>query len=111
MSKLSYTWWPYVRNMIRRYPKRLKSYSMPRVDMLETDAVATAINKARQKEDGEHRIRLVELTYWRRTRVTLQRAAMEIPVSYSTAKRWNKEFFLDVAEAMGLYDLPVTEQE
>jgi hypothetical protein len=111
MSKLSYTWWPYVRNMIRRYPKRKKCDRLPRVDLLETDAVATAINKALQKDDGEHRKRLVELAYWRRSRVTLQRAAMEIPVSYSTARRWNYDFFLDVAEAMGLYDPPEQEQE
>jgi hypothetical protein len=111
MSKLSYTWWPYIRNMIRRYPKRRKCDGLNRVDLLETDAVATAINKTLQKEDGEHRVRLIEVAYWRRARVTLQRAAMEIPVSYSTAKRWNKEFFLDVAEAMGLYDPPELEQE
>lgn len=111
MNKLSYTWWPYVRNMIRRYPKRRKCASLPRVELLEADAVATAINKTLQKEDGEHRMRLIGVAYWRRTSVTLQRAAMEIPVSYSTAKRWNKEFFLDVAAAMGLYDLPDLKQE
>lgn len=110
MSKLSYTWWPYVRNMIRRYPKRIKCDTLPRVDLLEVDAVATAMNKAAQKPDGRERLELIRLTYWRRSRVTLQRAAMDIPVSYSTAKRWNREFFLDVAEAMGLYDPPETEE-
>jgi RinA family phage transcriptional activator len=111
MSELSFTWWPYARNMIRAYQKRRKCDSLNRVALLETDAVATAINKELQKEDGEHRVKLIELTYWRRSRPTLQRAAMDIPVSYSTAKRWNKEFFLDVAEAMGLYDPPEEEQE
>lgn len=111
MSKLSYTWWPYIRNMIRRYPKRRKCDSLTRVDLLETDAVATAINKTLRREDGAHRVRLIELTYWRRGRVTLQRAAMDVPTSYSTARRWNYDFFLDVAEAMGLYDPPETENQ
>ena len=111
MTKLSYAWWPYIRNMIRRYPKRLKCDTLPRVDLLEVDAVATAMNKAAQKTDGRERLELIRLTHWRRSRVTLQRAAMDIPVSYSTAKRWNREFFLDVAEAMGLYDPPEQEQE
>ena len=110
MSKLSFTWWPYVRNMIRIYPKRLKCDTMPRVALLETDAVATAMNKTAMKPDGLERLELIRLTYWMRARVTLQRAAMDIPVSYSTAKRWNREFFLDVAEAMGLYDPPATEE-
>lgn len=106
MSKLSFTWWSYVRNMIRRYPARRKCDSLPRVDLLETDAVATAINKTLQKPDGRERLELIRLTYWRRSRVTLQRAAMDIPVSYSTARRWNHDFFLDVAEAFGIYDPP-----
>ena len=110
MSKLSFTWWPYVRNMIRRYPKRRKCDTLPRVDLLETDAVATAMNKTAMKPDGRERLELIRLTYWRRSRVTLQRAAMDIPVSYSTAKRWNREFFLDVAEAFGIYDPPEIEE-
>lgn len=109
MTNLSFTWWPYARNMIRVYELRKKCDELDRVPEMEQNAVKEAIEKTEEKPDGPERLKLIRLTYWRRSRVTLQRAAMDIPVSYSTAKRWNKEFFLDVAEAMGLYDPP--EQE
>lgn len=106
MSKLSYTWWPYVRNMVRAYPKRERCDTLLRVPRAEQDAVKTAIEKTRQRPDGEHRVKLIELVYMRRGRTTMQQAAMKVPTSYGTARRWNYDFFLDVAEAFGIYDPP-----
>lgn len=106
MSELSYAWWPYVRNIIRRKPLRDKTDRLDRVPAMENAAVHWAVDITNQMPDGKERLELIRLTYWRRNRYTLQRAAMDIPTSYSTARRWNYEFFLLVAEAMGLYDPP-----
>ena len=103
VSKKSYTWGPFARNMIREYPKRRKCDKLGLHEQAEQNAVEAAIKKTRQKPDGEHRYKLIELTYLRRARTTLYRSAAEIPVSYATARRWNYEFFCDVAEAFGIY--------
>ena len=104
MSGQQFTWWPYVRNMIRQYQRYQKREELSRVELLEVQAVNKAIEQTAAKPDGQERLELMHKAYWKRNTVTVQRAAMELFISYSTAKRWNKEFFLLVAEAFGLYD-------
>lgn len=99
-----YAWWPYVRNMVKRYPVRIKAEQMSFVEAREAEAVLSAIRDTKALPDGEDRMKLIKRIYWDRNRVNLQGAAMEIPVSYSTARRWNREFFLEVAGAFGLWD-------
>ena len=103
--KEAFAWWPYISNVISRYQRDKQRNDLDRVELLQVAAVEFAKSKAMDKDDGGDRIRLVELVYWRRG-YSLTRAAMEIPISYTTARRWKYDFFCDVAQALGLYDPP-----
>ena len=93
-----------MRNMIRDYQKQKKRDDLSRIELLQVYAVKEAIERTEEKPDGAERMELIHRVYWRRNRVTLNRAAMDIYISYSTAKRWHYDFFLLVAEAFGLYE-------
>lgn len=103
MSTPQHSWWPFVRNMIKRRPERLGKDTKGNA-LKELEAVELAIKQTKALPDGESRIRLMELVYWARYKYTLPGAAMQIPISYGTARRWNYEFFLTVAKAYGLYN-------
>ena len=88
--------------MIRRYPGlRKKSGSLTAKEAMKYDAILAAIEHTSELPDGFHRIKLIRLTYWSNRRLTLQGAALDIPCSYSTARRWNYDFFMAVAENYG----------
>lgn len=93
-----------MRNMIRAYQKQQKREDLSRIELLEVYAVTEAIEQTAEKLDGAERLELIRRVYWRRNRVTLNRAAMDVYISYSTAKRWHYDFCLLVAEAFGLYE-------
>lgn len=104
MSKLTYPWWPYVRNMVRLYPERIRKEEMTFVEARETEAVIAAIRATQTAQDGEKRMKLLQEVYWSNGGEKLETAALKVPCSYSTARRWNKEFFMEVAAAFGLWD-------
>ena len=93
-----------MRNMTRDYQKQQKREDLSRIELLEVYAVTEAIERTAEKPDGMERLELIRRVYWRRNRVTLNRAAMDVYISYSTAKRWHYDFCLLVAEAFGLYE-------
>lgn len=93
-----------MRNMIRDYQKQKKRDDLSRIELLQVYAVKEAIERTEEKPDGAERMELIHRVYWRRNRVTLNRAAMDIYISYSTARRWHYDFCLLVAEAFGLYE-------
>lgn len=99
-----------MRNMIRDYQKQQKRDDLSLIEQLQVYAVEEAIERTEEKPDGAERMELMRRVYWRRNRVTLSKAAMELYVSYSTAKRWHYDFCLLVAEAFGLYE-PEPEEE
>ena len=75
--------------MVRRYPGR--------VNEDERRAVEQAIAKTMEKVDGKERLKVIELTHFKNTH-TLEGAAMKIPCSYETAKKWHGEFIWEVAK-------------
>lgn len=93
-----------MKNMIRWCRQQQKREDLSRIELLEVYAVAEAIERTAEKPDGMERLELIRRVYWRRNRVTLNRAAMDVYISYSTAKRWHRDFCLLVAEAFGLYE-------
>lgn len=93
-----------MKNMIRWYRQQQKHDDLSRIELLEVYAVTEAIERTAEKPDGMERLELIRRVYWRRNRVTLNRAAMDVYISYSTAKRWHYDFCLLVAEAFGLYE-------
>lgn len=134
MSKPKYDWWPYVKGIIRRYPQLkadlrdlhttslTASYSsephgsgvnrtteniavreLPKNNQREYEAVRRAVETTERYKNGLDRLKLIKLMYWDKTH-TMQGAALNIPVSYDTAKEWNREFIRLVASHFGLMD-------
>lgn len=134
MSKPRYGWWPYVKNMIRRYPalkeahdelrkqkltasynaqivykgpgrpvERSATRSMGKTMQKEFEAVRGAVEALEMMPEGERRIALIDLVYWRKSH-TLHGAAIKCHVSYRTARRWHTEFIYLVAEKYGFFD-------
>lgn len=67
----------------------------PRIQR-EFDAVHKALQDTLRSPNGQHKIRLVSLVFWNQG-VTLQGAALQVHISYETAKRWQRQFIRAVA--------------
>ena len=65
------------------------------------DAVRAAISETERMKHGHQRMELIDRVYWKRSH-TLYGAAMCVPVSEATAKRWNGTFVRLVAEKLNL---------
>lgn len=74
---------------MRRYPKR--------TNQDETAAVLAAIEETLQKDDGQDRLKIIELVYFKGTK-TLIGAAMAVPCSERTAQRYHADFIRLVAK-------------
>lgn len=96
MSRPRYDWWGYIRRILYRYPACQRP--------AENNAIAKTIEETRAaKPDAAERIELIRLMYWANTRYSLPGAALKIPgVSEATAKRWHREFIVDIARNLGL---------
>ena len=125
-------WWEYTKRIIRSYPAlRRKAESVGEtastpaygasgghggsgspveravVDRLTDkeqrryDAVRAAIAETERLKHGRRRMELIDRVYWKRSH-TLYGAAMCVPVSEATAKRWNGTFVRLVAEKLNL---------
>ena len=134
MSKPRYGWWPYVKNMIYSYPSLCMLHQQALTQQItpaysgqgggsgggrkteqavvrastrtaerEYEAVHLAIQQTRQLDSGAERLRLIRLVYWKRSH-TLTGAAMEVHVSFPTAKRWHGDFIRLTARNYGLLD-------
>lgn len=99
---MRYSWWPYVRDIIRAYPAR-KSEDTTGVSKQEFESVQAAIEATERMDGGEVRLKVIRMVYWDGTH-TLNGAALEIPCDRSTAARWQRKFFEDVARNRGLLD-------
>lgn len=134
MSKPKYDWWPYAKGMIRRYPALKQEYSdlhrmsvtpayssmphgsevsrtienivlaeLPKTQQREFAAVCKAISATERYKDGTDRLKIIKLVLWDSTH-TIEGAALQIPCSDITAKRWHGEFIRLVASNYGLMD-------
>lgn len=134
MSKPRYDWWPYVKNIIRHYPVLKAEYldlhtmsttakytsephgsevsrtvenislkELPKTQQREFAAVCKAIATTERYRDGADRLKVIKLVLWDNTH-TLEGAALQIPCSVITAKRWHGEFIRLVASYFGLMD-------
>ena len=102
MSKPRYRWWSYVKAMIRNYPTLVDRY-IQRPALWEREAVQRAIDQTEQMVDGKERLQVIDLVFFRQTH-TLEGAAVLIPCSERTARRWHTDFIKAVAKEFGLLD-------
>ena len=125
-------WWEYTKRIIRAYPAlRRRAESVGETAVTPTygasgghgdggspveravvdrltdkeqrrhDAVRAAIAETERMKHGRQRMELIDRVYWKRSH-TLHGAAMCVPVSEATAKRWNGAFVRLVAEKLNL---------
>lgn len=76
---------------------------MGKTGMREYYAVASAINITQAQRDGEAKIKLVNLIYWKGTH-SLVGATMECHVSERVGREWHRQFIRLVAKEYGLLD-------
>lgn len=65
--------------------------TLPPGDQRALDAVSAAIQTTMRYRNGDLRVKIIDLVYWRQTH-TLEGAAMEVHVSLDAAKRWHSAF-------------------
>lgn len=103
-------WWGYIQAILRKYRSLQKENDLTGIDAREATAVKTAITKTTEfLDNGADRIQLIDAMYWKRTH-TMEGAALQLNVSYRTARRWHVEFIKLVAYEMGLEDAPPSDK-
>jgi len=134
MSRPRYDWWGYVKGMIRRYPRLKERYrdlhtvsgvadysgiphgtepsrtteaiaikELPTNAQREYEAVRRAIAMTERYKDGRDRLAIIKMVLWD-GQYTLSGAALRIPCSYRTARRYHSDFIFMVAKNYGLLD-------
>ena len=134
MSRPRYDWWPYAKGMIRRYPalraelvelrtqtvtpgysslpggsgagravEMVAIRELPTTRQREYEAVRQAIEATERMAASRDRLKIIDLVFWKRSH-TLEGAALTIPCSYMTARRYHSEFIMTVASMYGLLD-------
>ena len=76
---------------------------LPSTKQREYEAVRRAISTTERYPNGRDRLKIVKLVLWDRSH-TLEGAALMVPCSGITAKRWHGEFIILVAKYYGLLD-------
>ena len=134
MGRPRYDWWGYVKGMIRRYPSLKEEYAdlhrqsitpnytgmpgggvvgrgveavalreLPTTKQREYEAVKMAVAATERMSASCDRLKVIDLVFWKRSH-TLDGAALTIPCSYRTARRYHSEFIMTVASMYGLLD-------
>lgn len=65
--------------------------TLPPGDQRALDAVSAAIQTTMRYRNGNLRVRIIDLVYWRRSH-TLEGAALAVHVSLKTAQGWHSDF-------------------
>ena len=97
MGKTSIRSWGYIKSMVKNYPAWKRIENLQGVRRSERDAVEAAIEITRSMPDGQARLRLMELIYWRGSH-KIAGASRKIPCSERTALQWHGEFIRLVGE-------------
>ena len=74
---------------------------LPPSDRRELEAVEKAICATRALGNGEQRLKVIELIYWRRSH-TLEGAARVVHYSYRQTRRLQFDFLAEVAKNLGI---------
>lgn len=77
---------------------------LPPAKQAEYDAVTKAIEKTKEKKNGEIRLLLIDMVFWKQSH-TLDGAAYKIGYSYDMARKYQQEFLRLVGLYRGLMDL------
>lgn len=88
----------------RRTVETVAMRQLPPEDQKLYDAVTLAKAHTMLLPNGSERMKLIRLMYWSRKNITAKAAAVHIPVSEVTAKRWHGDFVRMVGRCYGFKD-------
>ena len=90
---------------VPRGTEQIAIRELPRTKQQEYDAVRQAIEATRRMQNGNLRMRIIELTYWSKgVRLTVEGAAMRVGYSPDRGKQIHGDFVRLVAKYRGLTD-------
>jgi hypothetical protein len=76
---------------------------LPKTKQMEYDAVSRAIETTKHIANGQERLKIINLVYWKKTH-TVEGAAMNVGYSVDRGKQIHGEFIRLVAKYYGLMD-------
>ena len=76
---------------------------LPPARQREYDAVTRAVELTKRRQNGEERIKLINMVFWKGTH-NLTGAALALFISETTAKRYSQDFLTLVGYCYGLED-------
>jgi hypothetical protein len=76
---------------------------LPPQNQRELEAVKASVQETSRLPDGEERVRLIAMVFWRQSH-TLAGAALELHMSYRSAQRRHNDFILLVGANLGLVE-------
>ena len=88
---------------VNRTVESIAIRELPSTRQREYEAVRRAITTTSRQRNGEDRLKVIDMVLWKRSH-TLEGAALMIPCSAITAKRYHVEFIYLVAKGYGLLD-------
>lgn len=84
---------------------------LPNAQQREYEAVRRAIEATKLLPNGEQRLRIIELVYWKRIRTTVEGAAMRVGYSEDRGKQLHGDFVRLVGKMYGLMDNDCNEKK
>lgn len=99
--KTNILWWGYAKRVAREYGNFQKNPEESCIRQFESEAVQRAIEKTKLLRDGEERLKLIDLVFWKQS-YTLSGASYQCNISYETAVKWHGDFIRLVGVEMGL---------
>lgn len=101
MSRPKYLWYEYVKkSILYSFGCNMAQTQGDRQKEKFDDAVKTVLARTSGQDDGNERLKMIDLVY-RKRRYTVPGAAVQLHISERTAANWNKDFVYAVAEEMG----------
>ncbi len=99
--KTNILWWGYAKRVVREYGFFQKNPDESYIRQFERESVQRAIEKTKLLRNGEERLKLIDLVFWKQSH-TLMGASYQCNISYETAVKWHGDFIRLVGIEMGL---------
>ena len=103
-SKRRTNWWRGIKAIIREYPNYInRADKLSCAEKADFEAVKNAIYQTRMLRNGEMRMEMIDLVFWKQSH-TLSGAAMQFPFCEREVRQWHTDFIRLVGRNRGLID-------
>lgn len=89
---------------VSRRTENVAIRELPYTEQREYEAVRRAVEYTKHFRNGDKRLKIIELVYWKNSH-TLAGAALQVGYSYDRAKQIHKDFIVAVATYYGMMDV------